>query len=130
MKENIRQTDSFKALEKALVRLKEALEENPETNKLAIDGTIQRFEFSLELFWKVMKKFLELEGLSVKSPKQILQEAFNLEWIHDEELWLNMLNDRNETSHSYNEEIAKRIYSHISSYYKKMSEVYSFLLKL
>ena len=80
-KVNLKQTDSFKALGKALDRLSEALQESPKTNKLAIDGTIQRFEFSIELFWKVLKKFLANEGYEVKSPKQALQEAYQMEWI-------------------------------------------------
>ncbi len=124
---DIKQTDSFKALGKALERLKEALKESPETNVLAIDGTIQRFEFSIELFWKVLKKFLAQEGYEVKSPKQALQEAYQMEWIHDEALWLRMLDDRNETSHTYDDALANKIYSHISDYYSKMQEVYEIL---
>lgn len=122
-----KKTDSFQALGKALKRLEEALGESPETNILAIDGTIQRFEFCIELFWKVLKKFLSKEGYDVKSPKQALQEAYQMEWIHDESLWLQMLEDRNETSHTYNDDTANRIYSHISQYYKKMQEVYILL---
>ncbi len=124
---NLQQSDSFNALGKALDRLKEALQESPETNVLAIDGTIQRFEFSIELFWKVLKKFLAEEGYEVKSPKQALQEAYQMEWIHDEALWIQMLEDRNETSHTYDDALATKIYSHIGEYYSKMQEVYEIL---
>lgn len=121
--------DSFVALSKALDRLQEALKESPKTNVLAVDGTIQRFEFCIELFWKVLRKFLAQEGYETKSPRQALQEAYQMEWIHDEKLWIQMLNDRNETSHTYNDETANRIYSHINNYYIKMREVYEMVLK-
>jgi nucleotidyltransferase substrate binding protein (TIGR01987 family) len=124
-----KQLDSFIALGKALTRLQEALAENPEKNSLAIDATIQRFEFCIELFWKVLKKFLQEEGSQAKSPKEALQEAFQLEWIHDEQLWLTMLADRNSTSQTYNEELALKIYSHLHNYYQKMNEVYQNLNK-
>ena len=120
-------SDSFQALGQALERLGEALKENPEENSLAIDASIQRFEFCIELFWKVLKKFLAEEGKIAKTPKQALQEAYQIDWIDNEELWLEMLKDRNETSHTYNEDLAKAIYSHIASYYKQMKEVYEML---
>jgi nucleotidyltransferase substrate binding protein (TIGR01987 family) len=104
-----KQLDSFIALGKALTQLQEALAENPEKNSLAIDATIQ--------------------GSQAKSPKEALQEAFQLEWIHDEQLWLTMLADRNSTSLTYNEELALKIYSHIHNYYQKMNEVYQNLNK-
>lgn len=69
------------------------------------------------------------EGYETKSPKQALQEAYQMEWINDEKLWIQMLDDRNETSHTYNDEIANRIYSHINNYYTKMNEVYELVLK-
>jgi hypothetical protein len=51
--------------------LAEALEE-PESNPLAIDGTIQRFEFVYELFWKTFKNLLETEGITTYTPKEAL----------------------------------------------------------
>lgn len=115
---------------KALNRLKEALAESPETNVLAIDATIHRFENCFELMCVVLKKFLANEGYEVKSPKQALQEAYQMEWIHDEALWIQMLEDRNETSHSYDDALANKIYSHIGEYHSKMREVYAILLAI
>jgi nucleotidyltransferase substrate binding protein (TIGR01987 family) len=57
-------SQSLKNLGAALERLAEALRE-PETNKLAIDGTIQRFEFVIDLFWKTLKRLLAEEGIQV-----------------------------------------------------------------
>jgi nucleotidyltransferase substrate binding protein (TIGR01987 family) len=116
--------DSYEALGKALERLEEALNEDIAVNPLAIDGTIQRFEFCIELFWKVLKKKLAEQGIVVKSPKEAFQEAYQLEWIDDQTLWLSMLNDRNESSHTYNDGLAEKIYSQIANYFTKMHEVY------
>lgn len=52
---------SIDNLGQALARLREALDEPP-SNSLLIDGTIQRFEFVIELFWKTFKRVLELSG--------------------------------------------------------------------
>jgi nucleotidyltransferase substrate binding protein (TIGR01987 family) len=72
---------------KAIQRLDEALLED-QSNPLAIDGSIQRFEFSFELAWKLLKKLLmDLEGLEAMSPKRALQLAFQLGWIDDEMVW-------------------------------------------
>jgi nucleotidyltransferase substrate binding protein (TIGR01987 family) len=112
----------------ALSRLEEALGV-PETNSLAIDGTVQRFEFVYELFWKTFKSLLELEGVETTTPKEALQKAYQSHWLADEASWLQMLKDRNETSHIYNESTAKRIYNNIKNYFPEMKRTYEFLLK-
>lgn len=96
------------ALRRALDRLREALAE-PEGNPLAIDGTIQRFEFAIELSWKAMRRLLIREGITTTTPREALQEAFRIGWLTDEAAWLQMLQDRNQTSHAYNEAVARRI---------------------
>ena len=103
-------------LERAIARLGEALAE-PESNSLAIDGTIHRFEFTVELCWKVMKRLLAREGIEVVTPRDTLRRAFQAGWIDDEEVWLTMLQDRNRTSHSYREALARGIYADIRRIY-------------
>lgn len=119
---------SLANLGRALERLKEALDETP-TNSLYIDGTIQRFEFCIELFWKTIKRFLSSEGIEATTPKECLKKAFEVRWIDNETAWLQMLRDRNETSHVYDEELAKRIYHHIQQNYPEMEKTYFFLLE-
>ncbi len=70
------------------------------TNSLIIDGVIQRFEFNYELVWRVIKYYLEYQELEVKS----LKEAFTIGLIENGDEWIDMLNDRNLTSHVYDEE--------------------------
>jgi nucleotidyltransferase substrate binding protein (TIGR01987 family) len=117
---------SLHNLHNALAPLEEALKE-PIKNKLAVDGTIQRFEFALELFWKTLKRFLEAEGIETKIPREALQKAFEAGWLMDENAWLQMLRDRNETSHVYDKAVAKAIYKRIKKHFPEMQYVYSLL---
>lgn len=102
-------------LERGVQRLEEALAE-PVTNSLAVDGTIQRFEFVVELFWKTLRRALLEEGVETRTPREALTAANRAGWLEDPELWLTMLKDRNETSHIYNEQMARAIYDRIHSY--------------
>ncbi|AJD92335.1 hypothetical protein JMA_30180 [Jeotgalibacillus malaysiensis] len=99
---------NFDNLSLALSRLEEALAEDS-SNSLIVDGTIQRFEFTIELYWKTLKRCLQSEGIEAKTPRETLKEAYKAEWLNDEQAWLQMLKDRNETSHTYNEELAREI---------------------
>ncbi len=96
----------------ALKRFKEALLE--EKTDLIRDASIKRFEFTLDLSWKTLKKFLEeKKGIVCNSPKGCFREAFANGLIPYNEIWLKMVDWRNETSHIYNEEIADEIYSNL-----------------
>lgn len=117
---------SMHNLGSALLRLGEALHE-PENNPLVVDGTIQRFEFAIELYWKTLKRLLALEGIVTNTPREALQRAFQVKWLSDEQAWLQMLKDRNETSHLYDETVALRIYNHIKTYFPEMKRTYRFL---
>lgn len=112
--------DAVRELGHALERLGEALAMDADANEVIRDGTIQRFEFCVELLWKALKRLLELEGEQPKTPRQALQAAYRVEWIDDEQLWLNMLRDRNLTSHTYREALAKAIYANIRDYHPAM----------
>ena len=112
--------DAFSFFSDALQRFDEALAQDL-SNPLAIDGSIQRFEFCVELVWKLVKKMLmDIEGIEALSPKKALQFAYQSGWIEDEQAWLQMLNDRNLTSHTYREEYALEIYSHLPAHLKNM----------
>lgn len=109
---------------KAIRRLDEAIDEsklNPSSTTLK-DGVIQRFEFTYEICWKTLKYYLESEGIEdAKSPKSTIRAAFKMDLIDDGELWIDMLNDRNLTSHVYDEDVSIEIYNKIvSSYYEQL----------
>jgi nucleotidyltransferase substrate binding protein (TIGR01987 family) len=108
---------SVDLLKAALARLNEILLRDAMKDKDLIDGTIQRFEFSIELFWKALKKKLLYDhGIDAQSPKSVLQQSYINQLISDEKVWLDMLEDRNLTSHTYNQELALEIYQHIQKY--------------
>jgi nucleotidyltransferase substrate binding protein (TIGR01987 family) len=83
-------------LARSLDRLAGALR-IPEEEPLAIDGTIQRFESTFELFWKVLRRLLARDGIEANSPRAALQQSYGLRWLDDEPDWLKVLEDRNLT---------------------------------
>ncbi|HOK41950.1 MAG TPA: HI0074 family nucleotidyltransferase substrate-binding subunit [bacterium] len=87
------------------------------TTDLEIDGVIQRFEFTFELFWKLLKLKLEEEGIFANSPRSVFKEIFAIQFITNEEILLNMLYDRNETTHLYNKQKSRVILERIKNQY-------------
>lgn len=116
--------DAFVELGKAIVRLEEAVNTPVNSNRLNIDGTIQRFEFTIELYWKVLKKMTLALGKETKSPREALKTAYKMGLINHETLWLNMMEDRNMTSHTYHQEIADKIYANIKGYLPELKTTY------
>lgn len=84
------------------------------------EGVIQRFEYTHELAWNVMKDFLENKGgIKLYGSRDATREAFQAELILDGDLWMDMIKSRNKTSHTYNEETAQEIYKKIlKNYYQ------------
>ena len=117
---------SFHQLRHAVDRLREALAQ-PEENPLVVDGTIQRFEFTIELFWKAIKRLLAYEGIETNTPRETVQQAYQAGWLEDETAWLEMLRARNQTSHAYNEALARRIRDQIRRDFPEMERALSAL---
>ncbi len=101
-------------LEQSLQRLEEALR-LPE-DAIVRDACIQRFEFTFEMAWKAVQAFAQREGLSCESPRECWRVAFRLGLIEDDKRWMTMVEDRNRTSHTYDEEGAKAIYEALRDY--------------
>jgi len=107
----------FNQLEQALQRLEEMVNLPVHEHRAEIDSTIHRFKFTFELFWKALKKKLfDDYGIEVHGPKPVLQQAYMHKLINDEQIWLNMLSDRNLTSHTYKQALADQIYENIKEY--------------
>lgn len=107
----------------ALERLKEAMLEEP--TAIIIDGTIQRYEFTFELAWKIMKDYLEYNGFvdGLSSPRNIIQLAFQNKIIKNGDIWIQMMLDRNLLSHLYDEEKSREIYNNIKNKYLEQFEL-------
>ena len=117
--------DYFDNLGNAINRLKEVLTHKDINNiEYLQDAAIQRFEFVIELYWKVLKKFLAYEKINSNTPRDVLSQSFKFNLINDEKIWLRMLDDRNNTSHVYNQEDAKKIFEKIKLYYPVMESNY------
>lgn len=82
------------------------------------EGLIQRFEYTHELAWNVMKDFLLYEGdIKVLGSKDATRAAFAADLIENGELWMDMIKSRNQTSHTYNEGTADAIFKKILEQY-------------
>ena len=102
--------------ERALKTLEEILTEPFST--IVRDATIQRFEYTFEVFWKMLKEYLKThEGVLCNSPKNVLEELSEEQTI----ICLSMTDDRNLISHTYLEAVAETIYSKIRTYYDIMN---------
>ncbi len=105
-----RQTD----VRESSARLLEAVAQPP--SDLIRDAIIQRFEFTFEVVWKTLKLYLERQGHECGGPRPTFKKAFAEALIptaEESDLWLQMLEDRNLTSHAYDEALARRIHAHI-----------------
>lgn len=114
--------EKYTKLVHAVHCLREALDDYQANQLDSIrDGVIQRFEFCTELTWKTMREYLLDQGYAeINSPKSVMRKAFSDGIIGDEPLWIDLLNDRNATSHIYDEETAEQIFHRIDTVYYKM----------
>ena len=107
---------------RALERLDIALEKDADTDDMYLDATIQRFEFCFELAWKLIKAVLEYEGIEANSPRGCIREGWKQGLISDAEAWLEMMEKRNLSSHTYDENVAREIYHDVKERYAALLE--------
>ena len=122
--------EKFEVHREALIRLDEALKlgsnyDGSNINlEIIMDSCIKRFEFCYELFWKALKKLLiEEESIEANSPKQVFKEVYKLAWVSNEDSLLQMIESRNLTSHTYEQEMANIIYKKLPEFYELMKDL-------
>ena len=115
----------LESFEHAIKRLEAALQYDPAVLDIALDAVIQRFEFTFERAWKSIRLAAKAVGYDCKSPRGCLKLAYKMEWLEDEENWLRLLEARNLTSHTYDQETAREVYETVKEYF----EVFPSLLK-
>lgn len=123
---------SVAELDKAVKSLEDAIglynASNSDVEKKAFrDAAIQRFEFSIELSWKVSVKAL---GSTTAAAKTAIREMARNNLINDADIWLKFIDGRNETSHSYDEDVARRVYELVLSFVPYAHELLIQLKKL
>lgn len=125
MQEDIRWKQRFQNFSNAIEHLRFAVEEVTDPSDLEKEGTIQRFEFTHELAWKVMKDFLEDEGiLGIIGSRSATREAFNKELITEGEIWMEMIASRNKSVRTYVDDILEREYATIINKYYRLLEIF------
>ena len=120
MSQEIRWQYRFSNFSRAYSLLREALEDGVEPlNQLELEGVIQRFEFTFELSWNLLKDRLEYDGLVIATitPRNVIREAYSAKLIDDCETWIDMLTDRNLMSHTYDFERFKVVVENVHSRY-------------
>jgi nucleotidyltransferase substrate binding protein (TIGR01987 family) len=94
------------------------------------EGMIQRFEYTFELSWKTLKDYLESRGVQVQFPRDIIKEAFSAGIIHDGDIWMDMLDNRNLMSHTYQEEIFREVIDNVHlKYFPAITRLIDYLEK-
>jgi nucleotidyltransferase substrate binding protein (TIGR01987 family) len=112
MTEDIRWKQRLHNFNNALKTLTEAsaLAQQRPLTQLEMQGLIQGFEFTHELAWNMLKDYLESKGYSgLIGSRDATRTAFKNELIADGEVWMDMIKDRNQTTHTYNLKVAERI---------------------
>ncbi|HCM26020.1 MAG: nucleotidyltransferase [Treponema sp. GWB1_62_6] len=117
MTDDVRWKQRLQNLARSADTLESALGiENPDIIQRA--GLIQFFEMSFELSWNAMKDYLEAQGFNdVATPRKAVKKAFEIGLVDDGSIWLQGLEDRNLTSHTYNEKVAQEVISLIREKY-------------
>lgn len=104
---------AFSLLEKAVLQYKKT-----GLSDLEKQGLIQRFEFTHELAWNVLKDYFDYQGnTSITGSRDATREAFNKAIIMDGEGWMEMIKSRNKSSHTYNEDTANEILKNVVEWY-------------
>ncbi|MES2615665.1 MAG: HI0074 family nucleotidyltransferase substrate-binding subunit [Bdellovibrionota bacterium] len=118
-----------RGLEKAILKC-ESLKSNPELREYIRDSAIQRFEFTFELAWKTLKRFLEiymLENVDSLIASNLFRMGAESGLIQNSEFWLEFKRNRNLTSYTYDEDLAEKVYENSKIF---LVEVKYFIKKL
>jgi nucleotidyltransferase substrate binding protein (TIGR01987 family) len=107
--EDIRWKQRFSNFQKALKQLSEFVE-IPQLSKFEKQGLIKSFEYTYELGWNTIKDYLQYQGNpDISGSRDTIREGFKMNLITDGDAWMDMLQSRNRTSHTYDEETAEEI---------------------
>ncbi len=105
----LRCEDGIYNFRRALERFREALArkealEQEGFGDIFLDLAVKRFEFTYEMSWKAVRRCLDFLGIEAKYPRACFKEAYALGLLTNESVWLEMIEQRNLTSHVYNQD--------------------------
>ena len=108
---------ALRLLGQAVEIVSQRVNEDEAVEDLLKEGLIQRFEYTHELAWKVMKDYAEYQGYTdIRGSRDAFRKAFEMEIITDKR-WMESIADRNLTSHNYDDETAEAIYEAVVNVY-------------
>ena len=116
---DVRWKQRFVNFERAYALLESVIDQDTLTD-VERAGLIKFFEMTFELSWKLLKDYLGAEGYDVNSPREAIKQAFQIGLIEDGRTWLIALEDRNLTTHTYDESTAKKVESAIKESYEPL----------
>lgn len=123
---DIRWKQRFENFEKAWLLLSDSAKKK-DYSPLEKAGMVQFFEFTFELSWKLMKDYMEAQGIDIKFPRQVIKEAFDKQIVTEGDIWMDMLDKRNLMAHTYDETKADLAVQLIKSdYIPALAEAYSY----
>jgi len=124
---DIRWVQRFSNYQSALSQLKDAVElyNERELSLIEKQGMIQAFEFTHELAWKVLKDYLEYQSaIKIRGSRDAVKESFKIDLINDGQTWIEMIETRNNTSHTYDKEIAENtVIDIVEKYFSEFVEL-------
>ena len=104
----------FRNLQSALNKLKQFQEEYS-GREIEQAGVIQAFEFTYEVFWQFFKVCASESGQTqILGPRDAFKFAFSSGFIESDSEWLSMIPQRNDTVHSYNDEVSERVFNNVN----------------
>ena len=113
----LRWLQRFQNFQQAVAKLKNYVGQN-KLNELEQQGLIQAFEYTFELAWKTLQDLIILRGhKDIIGPRPVIEQCFKDQIIQDGQVWMEMLKDRNLTSHTYSQKITLEIVEHIQKKY-------------
>jgi nucleotidyltransferase substrate binding protein (TIGR01987 family) len=129
---DIRWIQRFNNFSKALAQLQKFVIKGENLNDLEKQGLIQAFEYNFELAWNLIKDYYEYQGsTNIQGSRDAFRLAFKLDLIKDGANWMQMIESRSKTSHTYNQETADEIATAIlNTYYFLFIELHLVMEKI
>lgn len=130
----LRAEDGVNNFEKALARLNDVIGKKSsfyeqELEDVYTDVVVKRFEFTFEMSWKAIKRVLAMVGLDDKNnPRQCFKAAFSQGYVKDENTWLDMIEMRNLSAHTYDSDEIREIVQKIEAYSAAFNDLAKALL--
>lgn len=122
----------FDNYKRAFLLLREAIEvlEERDLTQLEKEGVIQRFEYTWELAWKVLKDYLDSEGVVLDkiTPASVIRAAFEAKIVTNGEAWMAALDARNKMAHTYDFKKFEGVVKDIQAHYLKLFDDLHFFM--